>query len=152
MTTVKILFADDEKAFVNTITKRLKKRGIDAVPAFNGKEALDRIKENSTIEVVILDIKMPVMDGMAALKVIKRKYPLLEVIMLTGHATMESAIEGMKMGAFDYLMKPCDMDQLVTKVEEAAKQKQQHEQRAMQVRKWCRLISGVQNSPASNDL
>ncbi len=63
--------------------------------------------------------------------------------MLTSHATVESAIEGMKMGAFDYLMKPCDMDQLVTKVEEATKQKQQNEQKIMQMRKWGRLISGV---------
>ncbi|BBO85953.1 response regulator [Desulfosarcina ovata subsp. sediminis] len=143
MTNLKVLFIDDEKAFVDTMTKRLTKRGIDTVPAFNGKEALDRIKENSAIEVVILDIKMPVMDGMAALKAIKRKYPPLEVIMLTGHATVESAIEGMKMGAFDYLMKPCDMDQLVTKVEAAAKQKRQHEQRIVQMRKWGRLVSGV---------
>ena len=71
-TTVKILFADDEKALVDTITKRLKKRGIDTIPAFNGKEALDRIKENSTIEAVVFDIKMPVIDGMSALKVIKK--------------------------------------------------------------------------------
>jgi DNA-binding NtrC family response regulator len=63
--------------------------------------------------VVILDIKMPNMDGMTALKEIKSKFPLIEVIMLTGHATVETGIEGMKMGAFDYLMKPCDMDQLI---------------------------------------
>ncbi|GAB6909169.1 Response regulator receiver protein [Desulfosarcina cetonica] len=143
MTTVKVLFIDDEKAFVDTMAKRLMKRGIDVVPAFNGKDALDRIKKNSAIEAIILDIKMPVMDGMAALKVIKRKYPLLEVIMLTGHATVESAIEGMKMGAFDYLMKPCDMDRLVSTVEAAAKRKQQQEQRIIQRRKWGRLVSGV---------
>jgi DNA-binding NtrC family response regulator len=84
--------------------------------------------------VVILDIKMPNMDGMTALKEIKTKFPLIEVIMLTGHATVETGIEGMKMGAFDYLMKPCDMDQLIAKVNEAAKRKRNQEEKIMEAR------------------
>jgi DNA-binding NtrC family response regulator len=134
MNTVKILLVDDEKPFVDTMTKRLKKREIDVIPAHDGFEALSRLEENSGVEVVILDIKMPNMDGMTALKEIKNKFPLIEVIMLTGHATVETGIEGMKMGAFDYLMKPCDMDQLIAKVNEAAKRKRDQEEKIMEAR------------------
>jgi len=82
--------------------------------------------------VVILDVKMPGMDGIEALREMKTAYPLLEVIMLTGHATVESAIEGMKLGAFDYLMKPCDMDQLLSKVQEAVAKKRRHEEKIIE--------------------
>jgi DNA-binding NtrC family response regulator len=134
MNTVKILLVDDEKPFVDTMTKRLKKRGIDVVPAHDGFEALTCLEENRGVEVVVLDIKMPNMDGMTALKEIKKKFPLIEVIMLTGHATVETGIEGMKMGAFDYLMKPCDMDQLIAKANEAAKRKRNQEEKIMEAR------------------
>ena len=134
MTIAKILLVDDEKPFVETMMKRLKKRDVEVTPAYDGQEALERLEQDSTIEVVIMDIKMPVMDGMEALRAIKGKHPLVEVIMLTGHATVETGIDGMKMGAFDYLMKPCDMDQLLTKVEEAARHKRQHEQKIVEAR------------------
>jgi DNA-binding NtrC family response regulator len=134
MSVVKILLVDDEKPFVETMMKRLKKREIEVIPAYDGLEAQDCLEKNSGIEVVILDIKMPNMDGMTALKEIKSKFPLVEVIMLTGHATVETGIEGMKMGAFDYLMKPCDMDQLIVKVNEAAKRKRDQEEKIMEAR------------------
>jgi len=134
MTIAKIMLADDEKPFVDTLMKRLKKRDVEIVAAYNGQEALDRLSEDDSIEVVILDIKMPVMDGMTALKEIKTRHPLVEVIMLTGHATVETGIDGMKEGAFDYLMKPCDMDQLILKVQEAAARKRKHEQKIMEAR------------------
>ena len=134
MSIAKILLVDDEKPFVETMIKRLVKRDVDVVPAHNGMEALECLEKDSTIEVVILDIKMPVMDGMTALREIKRQFPLVEVIMLTGHATVETGIDGMKRGAFDYLMKPCDMDLLITKVAEAAKRKRDHEQKIMEAR------------------
>jgi DNA-binding NtrC family response regulator len=134
MTIAKILLVDDEKPFVETLMKRLKKRDVEIVAAYNGQEALDRLSDDTSIEVVILDIKMPVMDGMAALKEIKNRHPLVEVIMLTGHATVETGIDGMKEGAFDYLMKPCDMDQLIAKVKEAAGRKREHEQKIMEAR------------------
>ncbi len=134
MSIAKILLADDEKPFVDTMIKRLKKRDIDIVAAYDGKEALACLEKDGSIEVVILDIKMPVMDGMTALKKIKSKHPLVEVIMLTGHATVETGIDGMKMGAFDYLMKPCDIEQLIAKVEEAAKRKRQQDQKIMEAR------------------
>ena len=86
------------------------------------------------IEVVILDVKMPGMDGIETLAEIKRKHPLIEVVMLTGHATVASAIDGMKQGAYDYLMKPCDMDTLVAKVAQAAQKKRQHEQKIVEAR------------------
>jgi len=134
MSIAKILLVDDEKPFVETMLKRLKKRDVDIVPAYDGKEALACLDRDGSIEVVILDIKMPVMDGMTALKKIKSRHPLVEVIMLTGHATVETGIDGMKMGAFDYLMKPCDIEQLIAKVEEAAKRKRQQEQKIMEAR------------------
>ena len=134
MTIAKVLLVDDERPFVETMVKRLKKRDLKLVTAFNGNEALNRLEEEDDIEVVILDIKMPVMDGMEALSRIKSKHPLVEVIMLTGHATVETGIEGMKKGAFDYLMKPCDVDQLVEKVTEAAARKRKHEEKIMEAR------------------
>ncbi len=129
MAIAKILIVDDETSFVDAMIKRLTKRELDVLPAYSGDEALRALKDNPRIEVVILDVKMPGMDGDEALKEIKKQYPLVEVIMLTGHATVESAIKGMKMGAFDYLMKPCDIDLLVSKVEEAAAKKRRHEQK-----------------------
>jgi DNA-binding NtrC family response regulator len=134
MTIAKVLLVDDEEAFVDTMIKRLNKREIQILPAYNGKKALEQLENHSDIEVVILDIKMPVMDGMEALVQIKRKYPLVEVIMLTGHATVETGIEGMKKGAFDYLMKPCNADELVEKVRLAANRKRKHEEKIMEAR------------------
>ena len=129
-----VLLVDDEVPFVETMTKRLTKRDLRITSAFNGKEALDKLEEDRSIEVVVLDVKMPGMDGNETLKEIKRRYPLVEVIMLTGHATVESGIDGMKLGAFDYLMKPCDMDQLMSKVKEAAAKKRQHEDKIVEAR------------------
>jgi len=89
---------------------------------------------NSLIEVVILDVKMPGMDGIETLQAIRQKFPLVEVIMLTGNATVESAIDGMKMGAFDYLMKPCNMDVLMAKLKEAAAKKRAHDEKITEAR------------------
>lgn len=134
MSIAKVLFVDDEVAFVEALSKRLEKRELDIVPAFSGPEALKKLSESAGIEVVILDVKMPGMDGIEALREIKKAFPLVEVIMLTGHATVESAIDGMKIGAFDYLMKPCEIDVLVAKVSEAAVRKRQHEEKIIQAR------------------
>ena len=134
MSLANILLVDDEAPFVETMTKRLNKRGFDILSAHNGQDALDQLSRHSGIEVVILDVKMPGMDGVQTLEEIKRKFPIAEVIMLTGHATVESAIEGMKLGAFDYLMKPCDMEQLVAKVEAAALRRRSHEEKIIKAR------------------
>ena len=129
MTAPTILLVDDEQTFVETMAKRLKVRNIEASAVFSGNDCLEALKTDETVEVIILDIKMPVMDGLETLKEIKKGWPLIEVIMLTGHATIESAIEGMKLGAFDYLMKPCDIDELVNKVTDAANKKRAHEEK-----------------------
>jgi len=134
MTIATIMLVDDEVPFVEAMTKRLKRRDLVVEQAFSGQEALDKLTEGSKTEAVILDVKMPGMDGIETLKAIKAKVPLVEVIMLTGHATVESAIEGMKLGAFDYLLKPCDMDHLIAKVSEAAAKKRQHEDKIINAR------------------
>lgn len=134
MSLANVLFVDDEVPFVETMAKRLTRRDLEIIPAHSGDEALKKLKENAGVEVVILDVKMPGMDGIETLREIKRQFPLVEVIMLTGHATVESAIEGMKIGAFDYLMKPSEIETLVAKVTEAAAKKRQHEEKIMQAR------------------
>lgn len=131
---ISVLLVDDEVAFVETMTKRLKKRSLKINSAHSGMEALELLNDDGTIEVVVLDVKMPGMDGIETLAEIKRKHPLVEVIMLTGHATVSSAIEGMKKGAFDYLMKPCDMEDLVLKVNQAAQKKRDHENKVVEAR------------------
>ncbi|RPJ77569.1 MAG: response regulator [Deltaproteobacteria bacterium] len=132
MIVAKALLVDDEIPFVETMTKRLNKRDFSISSAFSGVDALKLLEENSEVEVVILDVKMPGMDGIETLKIIKQRFPLVEVIMLTGHGTIESAIEGMKLGAFDYLVKPCDMEQLVAKVSEAAMKKRKHNEKIIE--------------------
>jgi DNA-binding NtrC family response regulator len=123
------MLVDDEADFVATMTKRLKKRELDVMTAFSGREALETLEKHQNIDVVILDVKMPGMDGIETLKKIKVAYPLVEVVMLTAHATVESAIEGMRFGAFDYLMKPCGMEELMGKVQEATRKKRGHEEK-----------------------
>ena len=134
MSIANVLLVDDEAEFVETFSERLQLRDLEISKAFNGEEALQVLETNRTIELVILDVKMPGMDGIETLAEIKKRYPLVEVIMLSGHADVESAIEGMKQGAFDYLMKPCDIDQMIAKVTEAAAKKRQHEEKIIQAR------------------
>lgn len=129
-----VLLVDDEIPFVETMTKRLAKRDLTIVSANSGSEALESLNNNEHIDIVILDVKMPGMDGIATLREIKKAHPLVEVIMLTGHATIESGIEGMKLGAFDYLMKPCDIDMLLQKVQDAKVKKDQHNEKITQAR------------------
>jgi len=134
MSIANVLLVDDEAEFVETFSERLELRDLEISKAFNGEEALQVLETNRTIELVILDVKMPGMDGIETLAKIKKRYPLVEVIMLSGHADVESAIDGMKQGAFDYLMKPCDIDQMIAKVPEAAAKKRQHEEKIIQAR------------------
>jgi DNA-binding NtrC family response regulator len=128
------MLVDDEVPFVETMTKRLVKRNLNVITAFSGQEALETLDKHRNVDVVILDVKMPGMDGIETLKKMKLAYPLIEVVMLTAHATVESAIEGMKFGAFDYLMKPCDMEQLMGKVDEATRKKLDHEEKIKEAR------------------
>ena len=128
-------------AFAETMTKRLKKRDIRVISAHSGKECLDILSNNQNVDVVILDVKMPGMDGIDTLRQIKNEYPLIEVVMLTGHATVESAIEGMKQGAYDYLTKPCGIEDLLKKVGEASQRKRDHEEKIREA-KVKEILSG----------
>jgi len=127
----RILLVDDEKDFVEMLGLRLEEIGERVTPAHSGRECL-QVLEKKEIDVVILDILMPGMDGIATLKEIKSKHPLVEVIMLTGHGTTESAVEGMKLGAFDYLLKPARFDELTAKLEAARQRKDEQEERIRQ--------------------
>lgn len=133
MLSTHVLLVDDEVPFVDTMTRRLSKRNLTILAAHSGSEALDVLKRKP-VDVVILDVKMPGMDGIETLREIKKAHPLVEVIMLTGHATIETGIEGMKLGAFDYLMKPCDIEVLLAKVQEAKSKKASHEEKITQAR------------------
>lgn len=124
-----VLVVDDEEDFVETLVNRLKKRTIDAVGALSGEDALELLG-NREFDVVILDIKMPGgMDGIETLKEIKKIQPLSEVILLTGHASVESSIEGMRCGAFDYVLKPIKLEELFPKVAQAFEKKDVHNQK-----------------------
>ena len=114
------------------MTRRLEKRGLKTITALSGQEGISILKDNPDVDVVILDVKMPGMDGIQVLKEIKRQFAVIEVIMLTAHGTLESAIEGMKLGAFDYLMKPCEIDELMKKVEEAKQKRRDHQRRILE--------------------
>jgi DNA-binding NtrC family response regulator len=117
-----VLFVDDEEDYLTTLLKRMRKRDVDAAGVGSGEEALVYLDSHSA-DVVVLDVRMPGMDGIETLRQIKKTAPLTEVIMLTGHASLEAAREGMELGAFDYLMKPVDIDELLYKLEDAYKNK-----------------------------
>jgi DNA-binding NtrC family response regulator len=129
---LKVLIVDDEAEFLETLAKRLTKRKLQVTSSTSGEDAIRIVKERP-FDVVILDVKMPGMDGIEALRQIKRISPLVEVIMLTGHANVEVAIQGMELGAFDYLMKPVDIDELLYKVQDAYKKKSIHEEKVRQI-------------------
>ena len=116
---IRVLLVDDEKQFVTNMARILKVRGFDVFTAFDGYQAVDAIKYGGGFDVVVLDVKMPGLDGVATLGEIKKWAPDTEVIMLTGHATLESGTQAMRKGAYDYLMKPCDIEDLVEKIKEA---------------------------------
>lgn len=118
MKAVRVLLVDDQVEFVETLVKRMTKRGLDIRGVSSGQEAF-AVLDAEPVDVVILDVKMPDMDGIEVLKGIKRRHPDIEVIMLTGHASLELAMKGMKSGAYDYLMKPMDIDELLYKIEDA---------------------------------
>ena len=118
----KVMIVDDEVDFLETIVKRLQTRSIDVTGVESGYQALE-VLDNRNPDVIILDVKMPGMDGIETLREIKKKKPLTEVIMLTGHASVESGIQGMQLGAFDYVMKPIALDELLEKIRQAYERK-----------------------------
>lgn len=130
MEPIRVLIVDDEVEFLETLIKRLRKRNLTVNGVTSGEAALEQLNANP-LDVVVLDVKMPGLSGLDTLREIKKSYNLVEVIMLTGHASVEAAIEGMAVGAFDYLMKPTQIEELVYKIQDAYKKKslaeKQHE-------------------------
>ncbi|MGD8336533.1 MAG: response regulator [Desulfobacterales bacterium] len=114
----KVLLVDDEEDFLVVLAERMKTRGIEVSTATSATEAI-RIAENESFDAIIVDLMMPEMDGLEALKLIKEKKPESQVILLTGHATVDKGIEAMKLGAFDFLEKPAEMSQLTEKIKKA---------------------------------
>ena len=123
-----VLLIDDEERFLKTTKTLLDKEGCNVFTAADGWQGLDLLKAQR-IDVVVLDVKMPGIDGIEVLRRIKEMVPLVEVIMLTGHSTLDTAIRGLKLGAFDYLTKPCDIKELKLKIKAA------HERRAVMLEK-----------------
>jgi len=140
---VRVLIVDDEEDFVEQLSERLALRDYHVTSCFSGEEAVQKLKQYN-FDVVILDVAMPGIDGVETLRQVKQLKPLTEVIMLTGHATVESAIEGMKLGAFDYLLKPTKTDELVGKVNRAYARKSEQEERIRQAK-----VNEIITSPRS---
>ncbi|MFO7554702.1 MAG: response regulator [Desulfobacterales bacterium] len=119
---IRILFVDDEIGFVDVISKRMSIRNMKVTRAYSGTEALQALKRED-FDVTVLDLKMEDMDGIEILKIFKKIAPDLPVIMLTGHGSEEAARDGIRFGAFDYLTKPCDFEELMLKIKEAYQQR-----------------------------
>ena len=115
---IRILIVDDEVKFLESIAKRLELRGLDVTTASNGEQALE-IARKERFDLALLDLKMPGVDGREVLKVLKEEHRFLEVIILTGHGSVDSAVECTKLGAFDYLPKPYELDNLLDVLNEA---------------------------------
>ncbi len=131
MNKFRVLIVDDEPDFVETIVKRLKGKGLDAEGVLNGRDAVARLDE-AEFDVCVLDVKMPGMDGLETLSEIKKKNSLMEVIMLTGHGSVESGILGLQLGAYDYIMKPVPFDDLLKRITQAYERKMLEKERIQQ--------------------
>ena len=148
MSLVKIMLIGDEVPFVQTLAKRLVQRGLVVITAYSGSEALEQIANDPTVDIVLLSVNMSGMDGIQTLKQIKSFYPLVEVIMLTGCDTLDTAIEGMRLGAYDYVLKPCDVDGLIAKVAQAEGKKAKQEEKILEARlKEIALRRGPRDDP-----
>ncbi|WP_243312164.1 response regulator [Fundidesulfovibrio agrisoli] len=122
MEQARILVVDDERDYNETIVKRLRRRGFEAETALSGPEALELLGRKS-FDVALLDIMMPGMDGIEVLRELKKRTPEVEVILLTGHASVESGVLGMSIGANSYLLKPVDFDELLAAIGQAYERK-----------------------------
>lgn len=123
---MRVLFVDDEVEFLQLMEKRLSRRGMEVSTAPDGQSALDMLdavlaEGGEMFKVVVMDVRMPGMDGLETLRHMKAKAPELPVILLTGHACMGVAVQGMDLGAYDYMLKPVSISELIIKMEEAAR-------------------------------
>ena len=117
---IRLLLVDDEEGFVSVLTKRMTRRNINVTVALSGTEGIQALRKQD-FDVAVLDLKMEDMDGIEVLKIFKKMYPEMAVIMLTGHGSEQAAKEGMEYGAFDYLTKPCELEELIEKITESVK-------------------------------
>ena len=115
---IRVLLVDDEEGYVHVLSNRLAMRNIDVTKSYSGVEALQILRKQD-FDVAVLDIKMEDLDGLELLKILKKMAPQIEVIMLTGHGSAEEASLGMKRGAYDYLIKPCEFKDLLDKIRDA---------------------------------
>jgi DNA-binding NtrC family response regulator len=136
----RVLLVDDEERFRVTLSKMLKAQDLEVASLGSGAAALKELQQHP-YDVVLLDIRMPEMDGIATLTEIKREHPDVEVIILTGHASMDAALEIIKLGGYDYLLKPCPLEELLLKIDAAYEKKQEKEK--------TRTLAAQKNSPQS---
>jgi DNA-binding NtrC family response regulator len=134
MQPISLLLVDDEEAFTEILALRLGKRGCVVKTALDGATAVKMVEEDRAIEVVVLDIAIPGMDGIETLKAMKKVNPLLEVIMLTGNVTVQTGVESIKLGAYNYLAKPCKIEDITAIIEEAASQRRAREAKILDIR------------------
>jgi DNA-binding NtrC family response regulator len=139
----RVLIVDDEEMFVDSLAERLRIRDLDVTTCLSGEDAAEKVKHYN-YDVVVLDVDMPGMGGIETLREIKKHKPLTEVIMLTGKGTVESAIDGMKLGALDFLLKPCEIETLLAKISRAHEKKSEHEERIRAAK-----VSDIISSPRS---
>jgi DNA-binding NtrC family response regulator len=139
MANIQLLLVENDKRFLNSTKIFLEKRSVTTYTATNSLEAI-KILDKQRIDVVILDVMMTSHDGIEVFHKTKQKHPLVEVIIVTGHESVESAVEGLKLGAFDYILKPCDITDLMKKVNRAFRKKQATEEKIRKV-KVERIIS-----------
>jgi DNA-binding NtrC family response regulator len=129
MRIVRLLLVDDETRFVETLSKRLAARGFYVEGAYSGQQALELVASRP-FDVVLLDVRMPGMDGLETLQAMRKLQPLVKVILLSGAASINAAVEGMRLGAVDYLLKPADLDDILAKVDAAFEKKRLEEEQA----------------------
>jgi DNA-binding NtrC family response regulator len=135
---IRVLLVDDEKGYLNVLSNRLSRRSIDATKVFSGTQAIQTLRKMD-FHVMVLDLKMEDMDGIEVLKVVKRMVPELPVIILTGHGSQTAAEEGLSLGAFDYLTKPCELVELMDKIHEA------HQDQLEKNLRLQSIVSGVRH-------
>ena len=116
---IRLLLVDDEKGYLDVLSNRMARRGIETVKTYSGAQALQALRKQD-FKVMVLDLKMEDMDGIEVLKIVRKMAPELPVIILTGHGSQAAAEDGMALGAFDYLTKPCELPELLEKVRQAA--------------------------------
>lgn len=114
----KVLLVDDEKEFVDALADRMRLRDMNVETSSSAKDALKKVEEE-TFDAIVLDLRMPEMDGIEFLKAVRKRHPDLQVIMLTGYGKVKDSVEAMKLGAMDFLEKPADLDVLTAKIHDA---------------------------------